>query len=77
MFYIVNNFLELTVPSFIIRLEDVENGATCLEIAMEIPKIVLNRFNGKGKRKNVFEKKTYYIEENVFVLIPFPTLIWD
>ena len=77
MFYIVNSFLELTVPSFIIRLEDVENGATCLEIAMEIPKIVLNTFNGKGKRKNVFEKKKYYIEENVFVLIPFPTLIWD
>ena len=75
MFYIVNNFLELTVLSFIIRLEDVENGATCLEIAMEIPKIVLNTFNGKGKRKNVFEKKPYYIEENVFVLIPFPTLI--
>ena len=31
MFYIVNNFSELTVPSFIIRLEDVENGATCLD----------------------------------------------
>ena len=66
MFYIVNNFLELTVPSFIIRLEDGENGATCLEIAMEIPKIVLNTFNGKG-----------HIKENVFVLIPFPTLNWD
>ena len=64
--YIVNSFLELTVPSFIIRLEDVENGATCLEIAMEIPKIVLNTFNGKG-----------HIKENVFVLIPFPTLILD
>ena len=49
--FIVNNFLELTVPSFIIRLEDVENGATCLEIAMEIPKIVLNTFNGKGAHK--------------------------
>ena len=52
------------MPSFIFRLEDVENGATCLEIAMEIPKIVLNTFNRKG-----------CIKENVFVLIPFPTLI--
>ena len=66
MFYIVNSFLELTVPSFIIRLEDVENGATCLEITMEIPKIVLNTFNGKGQ-----------IKEKVLVLIPFPTVIWD
>ena len=64
MFYIGNNFLELTVSSFIIRLEDVENGVTCLEIAMEIPKLVLNTFNGKER-----------IKENVFVLIPFPTLI--
>ena len=48
MFYIVNHFLELTVPSFIIRLEDVENGATCPEIAMKIPKIVLNTINGRG-----------------------------
>ena len=48
MFYIVNNFLELTVPSFIIRFEDVENGATYLEIAMEIPKIVLNTLTGRG-----------------------------
>ena len=54
------------MPSFIFRLEDVENGAKCLEIAMEIPKIVLNTFNGKGR-----------IKENVFVLITFPTLIWD
>ena len=66
MFYIGNNFLELTVLSFIIRLEDVENGVTCLEIAMEIPKIVLNTFN-----------RNWRIKENVFVLIPFPTLIWD
>ena len=36
------------MPSFIFRLEDNENGATCLEIAMEIPKIVLNTFNRKG-----------------------------
>ena len=36
------------------------------EIGMKIPKIVLNTFNGKGR-----------IKENVFVLIPFPTLIWD
>ena len=64
MLYIGNNFLELTVPSFIIRLEDVENGVTCLEIAMEILKIVLNSFNGKGR-----------IKENIFGLIPFPTLI--
>ena len=54
------------MPSFIFRLEDVENGATCLEIAMEISKIVLNTFNGKGR-----------IKENVFVLIPFPTVIWN
>ena len=54
------------MPSFIFRMEDVENGATCLEIAMEILKIVLNTFNGKGR-----------IKENVFVLIRFPTLIWD
>ena len=53
MFYIGNNFLELTVLSFIIRLEDVENGVTCLEIAMEIPKIVLNIFNGKHKGKRI------------------------
>ena len=66
MFYIVYNFLELTVAIFKIRLEDVESGATCLEIAMEISKIVLRTFNGKG-----------HIKENVFVLIPFPTLIWD
>ena len=66
MFYTGNNFLELTVPSFIIRLEDVENGATCPEIGMKIPKIVLNTLNGKSR-----------IMENVFVLIPFPTLIWD
>ena len=66
MFHIGNNFLELTVPSFIIRSEDVENRVTCLEIAMEIPKIVLNTFNGEGR-----------IKENVFVLIPFLTLIWD
>ena len=65
MFYIGNNFLELTVPNFIIRFEDVENGVTCLEIAMEIPKLVLNTFNGKGR-----------IKEIVFALIPFPTLIW-
>ena len=54
------------MPSFIFRLENVENGATSLEIAMEIPKIILNTFNGKGR-----------IKENVFVLFPFPTLIWD
>ena len=54
------------MPSFIYRLEDVENGATWLEIGMKIPKIVLNTFNAKGR-----------IKENVFVLIPFPTLIWD
>ena len=54
------------MPSFIFRMEDVENGATCLEIAMVIPKIVLDTFNGKGR-----------IKENVFVLIRFPTLIWD
>ena len=50
----------------VFRLEDVENGATCLEIGMKIPKIVLDTFNGKGR-----------IKVNVFVLIPFPTLIWD
>ena len=42
------------MPSFIIRLEDVENGATCLKIAMEIPKIVLNTFNGKGHIKETY-----------------------
>ena len=72
MFYIVNNFLELTVLSFIIRLEDVENGATCLEIAMEIPKIVLNTFNGKGKRKNVFEKKNVLYRGKRICIDPFP-----
>ena len=72
MFYTVNNFLELTVPSFIIRLEGVKNGATCLEIAMEIPKIVLNTFNGKGKRKNVFEKKNVLYRGKRICIDPFP-----
>ena len=38
-------FLRTNLPSFIFRLEDVENGATCLEIGMKIAKIVLNTFN--------------------------------
>ena len=55
-----------TVSSFIYRLKDVENAATCPEIGTKTPKIVLNTFKGKER-----------IKESVFVLIPFLTLIWD
>ena len=49
------------MPSFIYRLEDAENSATCPEIGMKIPKIVLNTFKGKGR-----------IKETCICIEPFP-----